>query len=461
MNNAQLKTLVLFEKLSEEQLEWLSENSTEVSFQAGEHVFEENQLGEALFALIKGRWQLSRNVGGHETILTTTDYQGSWAGGIPLIDGLYQATGVAVEPSCFLRVETAKIRYMLNSGFPIASHIIAGISVGARNAEAVIRQQEKMAALGKLSAGLAHELNNPAAAGRRAAGQMRETVKNLLTDSLKLNQTFEAAQLECLAGFHQDAMERAKTPPRLGSLEQSEREDDLTAWLDDHNVQEGWKLAPTLVEANLDTAWLDDLEAKVGSQALSQVLNWLDGTLTIAALLNQLEQSTERISTLVKAVKEYSYMDQAPQQEVDIHDGLESTLAILAHELKAGITVIREYDKSLPRVPVFGSELNQVWTNLLDNAIDALGGKGEIRLRTWREGHRVAVEIADNGPGIPPEIQSRIFEPFFTTKDVGAGSGLGLDITYRIVTTKHKGDIKVVSQPGNTRFQVYLPIEQA
>jgi signal transduction histidine kinase len=254
-----------------------------------------------------------------------------------------------------------------------------------------------------------------------------------------------------------EATQQATTAPTLDPLSISDREDELTDWLDAHNVTDGWKFAPNLVSAGLGTEWLDKLTEHIGTSSLSPVIAWLSTSLTAVDLLSEIQHSSSRISQLVKAIKDYSYMDQGPLQEVDIHEGLESTLTILSHKLKQGITVTREYHCDVPRLVAYGSELNQVWTNLIDNAVEAMGRQGQIWVRTWCEYDHVLVEIADNGPGIPPDIQHRIFEPFFTTKGVGQGTGLGLDMTYRIVS-KHKGDIHFFSQPGDTRFQVRLPI---
>jgi signal transduction histidine kinase len=254
------------------------------------------------------------------------------------------------------------------------------------------------------------------------------------------------------------AIERAKQLPPLDALAQSDREETLTTWLDEHGVVDGWKLAATLVEAGLDTSHLDTIVEHIEAEPLTAVLTWLGATLATVRLLDEIEQSTARVSDLVTAIKEYTYMDQAPQQEVDVHAGIESTLTILGYKLKKGIGVTRTYDLDLPHIPAYGSELNQVWTNLIDNAIDAMGGQGQLAIRTSREGAYVQVEIADTGPGIPADIQSHIFEPFFTTKDVGKGSGLGLDTAYRTVVGRHHGDITVSSEPGDTRFQVRLPI---
>jgi signal transduction histidine kinase len=234
----------------------------------------------------------------------------------------------------------------------------------------------------------------------------------------------------------------------------------LTDWLDDHHFANGWTLAPVLVAGGIDIAQLDQLTQQLTPAALTEGLSWLAETLTLAGLVNEVEQSTSRISTLVKAIKSYSYMDQAPLQEVDLHEGLESTLTILNHKLKYGITVDRQYASNLPRISAYGSELNQVWTNLIDNAAYAMDGKGRLTIRTAIDHDQVFIEIADTGAGIPPTVQAHIFEPFFTTKGVGDGSGLGLDIVRRIIVNRHHGDVRVTSQPGNTRFQIWLPMRQ-
>ena len=321
------------------------------------------------------------------------------------------------------------------------------------------QQHEKLIALGKLAAGLAHELNNPASAARRVAGHLCSKMHTLEAISLRcIEQRLTPKQLECLLDLKHDATKYAATFDNLDSLAQIDDEDELTAWLESHGVANGWKLVPTLVGTGLNTKVLKAVLEEVTTNTLSDVLTWLEATLAIASVLNVLEESTDRIFEIVKAVKAYSYMDQAPLQHVDVHEGLNNTLTVLGYKLKSfRIKVIREYEKNLPLIQVYGSALNQVWTNLIDNAIDATGEEGTIWIRTSSKKHRVVVEIADNGSGIPPEIQSRIFEPFFTTKAVGSGTGLGLEIAYRIVVGQHHGDIHCFSKPGDTRFQVCIP----
>jgi signal transduction histidine kinase len=320
------------------------------------------------------------------------------------------------------------------------------------------QQHEKLIALGKLAAGLAHELNNPASAARRAAAQLCPTMQVLQALALRcIEQHLTPTQLQRLLELKRDAIEHVATL-QPDSLAVIDLEDELTDWLSSRGVVDGWRLAPTLVGAGLNARALEAIFDWVAIDTLSDVLAWLEATLAVEGLLNVLEQGTDRIFEIVKAVKAYSYMDRAPLQDVDLHEGLDNTLTILGYKLKSrSVTVIREYSPNLPCIPAYGSALNQVWTNLIDNAIDAVGSRGTVWLRTSSEKEYVYVEIADNGAGIPPEIQSRIFEPFFTTKEVGAGTGLGLEIVYRIVVGQHKGDIHCFSVPGNTRFQVRLP----
>lgn len=461
MELQELKSLFLFETFNPGQLDWLQANSTELKVDAGSRLFTEGTAADGLYVLLEGELRLSRMIEGMETIVTTTDYRGAWIGGIPVIGGFYPSTSLMLTAGRMLKIPVDGVRYMLEKGFPIAMHLLAGIAVGARNIEAVTRQQEKMAALGKFSAGLAHELNNPAAAGRRAASQLRQALDVILDGSLGLGEPGGMAQAELIQAKLKEALGMTLAAGSLNTLEQSEREDELNDWLEAHGVEEGWRLAPTFVNAGLTTGWLEEFSK--GFTANSQpgrIFNWLEAALTARELVTQVEQSTEKISRLVKAVKEYSYMDQGPQQEVNIEQGLESTLTMLAHKLK-NISVVKDYAPDLPRIFASGSELNQVWTNLIDNAVDAmepLKGAGKLTLRTRLDNKLVVVEIGDNGPGIPEKLQSRIFEPFFTTKDVGKGTGMGLDIVYRIITRQHKGDIKVASQPGDTRFIVRLPL---
>jgi len=305
----------------------------------------------------------------------------------------------------------------------------------------------------------------PAAAAGRATIQLHQIFQALPSLSIKVYQrkNMKPEQLAYIAELEHNLIREytSKSSLHLDALTESDKEEQITSWLGTHSVSDSWNLAQTLVSAGLDTVHLDTIRNSLPSDSLSDVLSWLDARLSSEVLLKEIEQSTLRISELVKAIKTYSYMDQAPIQEIDVHEGLESTLTILGHKLKAGsITVTREYDRTLPRISAYGSELNQVWTNIIDNGIDAIGERhGNILLRKKRENNNIVVEISDDGPGIPQNIQSRIFEQFLTIKGVGKGTGLGLSISYRIVVEMHKGDISFISKPGDTRFEIRLPMK--
>ncbi|SRR5579883_201423 len=321
------------------------------------------------------------------------------------------------------------------------------------------QQHEKLVALGKLAAGLAHELNNPASAARRAAEHLCYKIQVLQALALRdIEQQLTPTQLEYILEIKRDAIKQTSTSKCLDVLAQIDLEDELVDWLKLHGIEDAWKLAPTLVAGGLTTLKLETISKKLALNTFNDVLTWLEAILTVATVVSVLEESTDRIFKIVNAVKAYSYMDQALLQDINVHEGLDNTLLILNYKLKSrGIVVVREYSENLPLIWAYGSALNQVWTNLIDNAIDALKEGGTIWVRTSTKKDFILVEIADNGPGIPVEHQSRIFEPFFTTKEVGAGTGLGLEIAYRIVVSQHKGNIHCFSKPGDTRFQVLLP----
>jgi signal transduction histidine kinase len=325
--------------------------------------------------------------------------------------------------------------------------------------EGYSQQREKLVSLGTMAAGLAHELNNPAAAARRAAAHLHQTTDKIQLLLCKLSKVLDHEQWQIILSAAQEATERLPKAPLLDHLTRSDREEVITQWLKARGVPTPWELASTFVSADIDSAWLDGLAAKLPVTSHGDAFGWLEARVGLKLLLNQVEQGTGRIAELVKAIKSYSYMDQSPMLEIDIHEGLESTLTMLGHKLK-NVTLLRAYDRSIPPIMAYGNELNQVWTNLIDNAIDAVKGTGKICIGTWLEDNQLVVEIMDNGTGIPQEIQSRIFEPFFTTKGVGAGTGLGLIISNRIVGDRHGGEIEFESRPGETRFKVRLPIDR-
>ena len=456
MNPSDLEAIPIFEGLSADELAWLDANSTEETLANGDFFIQEGDEETRFYVVLEGELQVTRTLAGKKTVVGTTP-RGIIGGELALLNETPSSvTAQAIMPSRLLVLGANTFRALFAFCPKLGARVLQIAAERTQNIAGLVKQQEKMAALGKLSAGLAHELNNPAAAARRAAGTLREALPALQEQTVLLNSLgLTEDQLCALHDFQQRAAKQAATAPALAPLEQSDREEALGDWLQEHGVDNGWELAPALVSAQLAPDDLEQLLQPLPPQAAPPVLAWLNQGLGAASLLDQIEQSTQRIAELVGAVKSYTFMDQGGMQEVDLHAGLDSTLAMLNHKLK-GVKVVREYDPELPRVLASGSELNQVWTNLIDNAIDALGGKGTLRLITRCENSFAMVEVADDGPGIPEDVLPRIFEPFYTTKDVGVGSGLGLDITYRIIR-QHNGTVEVQSHPGLTRFIVRLP----
>jgi signal transduction histidine kinase len=450
----------VFPRFSKEQLAVLSPYGTKRNYAEGEYLFTENDVVDSFYVVLEGKVLISRK-GENETVATHPP--GEFTGQLVNLSGKgSRHRARAALPSRILEIPARSFQHLASENPEIGDVFISALARRMRESQAWLRQQEKLAALGKLSAGLAHELNNPAAAARRAAEDLREEGLKAQRAALAHDERFTPAQREHLAVLEREVTEGFRTPVLLGTLEQSDREDELTDWLEDHGVEDGFELAPTLVAAGLDTERLDALaEGPEGldDEALAGALCWLGTTLNLATLANEVGQGTGRISELVRAMKEYSHMDKSATREVDVREGLESTLTILAHKLKKGVAVEREYAEGLPKICAHGGELNQVWTNLVDNAVDAMNGYGKLKVKASRDGEEhVLVEITDDGPGIPREIKSRIFEPFFTTKEVGEGTGLGLDIVRRIVTG-HGGEIRVDSVPGETSFKVRLPTD--
>jgi signal transduction histidine kinase len=455
-----LRQVPLFANAPDQQLQWLATQGTEIWLSAGEVLITEGEPALYWYVLLEGELRITKKTAGQEAFLNT--YQpGTFFGEVPILLGTpYVASARARRASYLLRLEKDSFWQLMTTCSALLQAILQKMAERVQDLQSFSQQHEKLIALGTLAAGLAHELNNPAAAVSRDASQLDEIFQALPSLTLTLNQQrMTPEQLLFLSDLQRNMMQRATTSSRIDPLTQSDREDEVTDWLEAHGVPDGWKLASTLVRAGLETEWLDTLVEHLAAASIGDVLPWLEAILTGRGLLEEIKQGSTRISELVKAIKDYSYLDQAPLQEVDVHEGIENTLIILTHKLKqGGIVVTREFDQNLPRISAYGSELNQVWTNLIDNAIDALGAQGRIWLRTSQEDDYVVVEVADNGPGIPPDIQPHIFEPFFTTKGVGEGTGLGLVTSYRVVVGMHQGDIRVFSKPGDTHFQVRLPI---
>jgi len=453
-----LRKITVFSDLSADQLGWLAEQFEEIRLAPGEIFVRPGDPAVWLTVILEGEIRLQRDGDPDGPIFSA--FAGQVTGYLPYSRLThFSATGRAVLPTRLLRLHKDHFPEMLRRIPEIGQRLVAIMADRIRETAKIETQRDKLMALGKLSAGLAHELNNPAAAAQRATASLREALETVRDASIRLaRHALSSDQRETILHFEREAQQFVPGAP-VDPLAQSDREERITTWLEAHHVPDAWKLAPILADVDADVPKLEGLAAEIGDQVISDACLRIASVLTIFRLIAEIENSTKRISDLVRAIKEYSYMDQAPVQEVDIHHGLESTLTILGHRLKQGVTVIKDYDPNLPRVYAYGGELNQIWTNLIDNAIDAMNGKGELRIRTRLNLDRVIVEIADNGPGIPPDIQPRIFDPFFTTKGVGQGTGLGLDTACRIAH-KHHGDIRVVSKPGDTRFEVDLPIQQ-
>ena len=460
----ELRTLFLFEKLTDDQLRWLCERGRVALIDPGP-VFAEGTPATCFYVLLEGTIAMSRRVGTDDIEVNRTSQRGVYAGAFTAYMGdrvsqVYMNSVKAVEPSRFFVLDADTFAELMNEWFPMAVHLLEGVFFGTKNTQQAIGQRERLLALGSLSAGLTHELNNPAAAAVRATAALRERVAGMRHKlGMIASGKWDKATLVTLIRLQEEAAERAPKAVALSPLETSDREDAIADWLEERGCHDGWQLAPTFVAAGLDTEWLDHVEAAVDDpDTLGSALRWLNYTVDTELLMNEIEDSTTRVSTLVGAAKQYSQLDRAPYQTVDVHELLDSTLMMLSGKFPAGISVIKDYDRSLPSIPAYAGELNQVWTNLIDNAVSAMGSSGVLTVRTGRDREFVFVEFGDTGPGVPPEIRERIFEPFFTTKPVGEGTGLGLDISWRIVVNKHHGDIAVESEPGDTRFRVRLPI---
>jgi len=453
----QLRKIAVFSDLSQEDLLWFVSRCQELRISTGDIMMCEGDKPEFMIVMLEGEIRARAERGPANGPVFTMS-SGEVSGMLPFSRlKVISVTGRAVVPSHYLAFHVSHFEEMFHRLPELVRRLVGLLADRVRNVTRQEQQHEKLAALGKLSAGLAHELNNPSAAARRSAAALRECLDRLRGAARSTSIGPEDCAL--LAQREEEIRASLKPAQFKDELARADRQDAIQSWLESRNVADAWKLAPSLAEANLTDAHLENF-AEAAGDSLGPELTRFATLLEMDRIAEELDHSSARISDLIKAVKEYSYMDQSPVQEVDVEHSLETTLTIMNHKLKRGITVAREYAPNLPKVMANGSELNQVWTNLIDNAADAMKGTGTLTIRTARENDFVLVEIADNGPGTPAEVKSRIFDPFFTTKGVGEGTGLGLDIVNRIVKSA-RGQVNVISSPGDTRFQIRIPIQAA
>ncbi|HET9666643.1 MAG TPA: ATP-binding protein [Desertimonas sp.] len=465
LSSDELRTLVLFEKLSDDQLTWLADHGRVVEYPAGATIHAEGAPATCFLVLLSGMLALSRRVQGGELELMRSDYRGSYTGAFnfylvnPNVLDVYPATARAVKDCRLLELPAAELGKALREWFPMASHLLEGFTTQAMENRDTIERHERLVALGSVTAGLTHELHNPVAAVLRASSRLREMLAEMRDKlGLLIQSNLPADKLEAVAALAAQALASSRDAPNLSSMEASDREDEVTDWLTEHGIPEPWEIAPILVAAGLGTDWLEEVLEVTPPPHLDYGLSYPVRAIESNNLLDEITDSVERISGLLASARQYTQMDRAPLQTVDVHELLDATLTMLSHKLGDTVKVVRQYDRSVPQIVAYPGELNQVWTNLIDNAIDAMGDVGTLTLRTWADDDRVVVEVADTGPGVPAEIRSRVFEPFFTTKDIGKGTGLGLDIAWRIVVGRHGGEMSLDSEPGDNRFVVLLPL---
>jgi signal transduction histidine kinase len=458
VEKSELLRVPVFADLPDDQIEWFLSQSEELHLKPGITYIHQGDPADAMFVILEGQLQSRGEFGGEAVIFHSK--AGDIGGLLPFSRmKFYTVSGRAMTDARVLRFPVAQFPQLVQRMPQLTERLVGLMSDRIREATRVEQQRDRLASLGKLSAGLAHELNNPASAAKRATSQLRTTLKRIKDASHELGsreltpeQKAEIDKLEAIF-IHQDG-------PPPDTLTMSTLEEEIDSWLRSHGQEDLWQLAADLAHKNVKVEMLEKIFTILEADTARAALIRIAASLEIANLLDEIESSTSRISDLVRAIKEYTYMDQSPVQNIDVVKSLETTLTILNHKLKRGVTVKRDYHKIPLLVNSFGSELNQVWTNIIDNAIGAMKGQGELRIKTFRDDSSVVVEIGDNGPGISDKTLPHIFEPFFTTKGVGEGTGLGLDTVQRIVR-KHRGHIQVDSKPGDTRFQVWLPLAEA
>lgn len=461
-----LRKIPFFADLPEEDLDRLCECIEIVKLDAGEILFPEGSQGDRAYVIRKGEIQILKASSGREVLLAVRG-PGEVIGEMALIESRPRMATVRARTSAsLLAIPKEHFDHLVNTSISAANALFRTFLERWKNTEAMLRESEKLAQLGIMTAGVAHELNNPTAAVQRSAVQMVEAANELFAAQQRLNELdFTGERKDILAELTDRARQTAGQPPELDALARDDRQMEVEDWLTARGFEDAWSLSSPLVDLHYRPEGLETLYQTFEPHQFGPVLRWLCATQNFYTLLYELGQAAGRISAIAKALKSYTYLDQAPMQRVNLHAGLDDSLLILRHKLR-NFQVRREYDPELPEIEAYGSELNQVWTNLLDNAADALESmgashSGTIIIRTGREEGGVFVDVEDNGPGIPPEVQPKIFVPFFTTKPPGKGTGLGLDISYNIIVHKHRGSLEVDSEPGRTRFHIWLPLDFA
>jgi signal transduction histidine kinase len=459
-----LRTLFLFESLDDDRLEYLCRQGDVIVVEPG-WLYRQGEDAACFYVLVDGALVMSRRVGDDEVEVNRTSYRGSYVGAWTaylgdLVPQVYDQSVRVTETATFFVLDASVLREIMREWFPMAQHLLSGLFQGFSNRQRTVSQRERLLALGSLSAGLTHELNNPAAAAVRATATLQQRVSKMREKlaALAAGHLDEAA-LQTLIKFQDEAAQRVADAPKLAAMEAADREDALSDWLEEHGVGHAYEIAPSFVQAGVDADWLELVANAAPPESLAGAIHWLYYTIDTELLMKEITDSTTRISTLVDAAKQYSQMDRSPHQTVNLHELLDSSLVMLARKIPPGVRVVKEYDETMPDVPAYAAELNQVWTNIIDNALQAMGETGTLTISTHAAEEFVVVRISDTGPGIPEDVIGRIFEPFFTTKPVGQGTGLGLDIAFRIVVNKHRGYLKAVSEPGSTTFVVRLPLD--